>query len=174
MGAVRHTLVFALALAGGVTTSQLPEFSQQYRQRIGGAIEELTRVVAEFDADASENGLTREQALEKHTRSPEPLFRSRGESMQSTIERYQTLLSQRDDFEARSPLFQPLVLADSDPVTLAGTWRDFRPAVPVTTAGLAWAAVGFALAALLVSLIASLLRWSWRRTVHRPSVRTAT
>jgi len=169
MGAVKHTLVFALALAGGIGTSQLPEFSQQYRQRIGGAIEELERMVAEFDADATENGLTREQALDKHARSTEPLFRSRGESIKDTIERYRTLLRQQAEFESRSPLFQPLVLADSDPVTLAGAWRDFRPAVPVTTAGLTWAAAGFALAGLLISLIASFLRWSWRRTVHRPT-----
>jgi hypothetical protein len=169
MGAVRHTLVFALALGGGIGTSQLPEFSQQYRQRIGGAIEELADVVAEFDADATENGLTREQALEKHAGSAEPLFRSRGESMQVTIERYQTLLRQQADFEARSPLFQPLVLAGSDPVTLAGTWQDFRPAVPVTTAGLAWGLIGWTLVALLGSLIAAFLRWSWRRTVHRPT-----
>jgi hypothetical protein len=167
MGAVRQSLVFALALAGGVTTSQLPEFSQQYRQRIGGAIEELERVVAEFDADAAENGMTREQALDVHARATEPLFRSRGESIHVTIERYQTLLRQQADFEARSPLFQPLVLADSDPVTLAGTWRDFRPAVPVTTAGLVWGAAGWAFAALLLSLVAGFLRWSWRRTVRR-------
>lgn len=169
MGVVRTGLVFALALGGGVAASQLPEFSQQYRQRIGGAIEELARVVAEFDADAGESGLTREQALELHARSSEPLFRSRGESMQQTIERYQTLLRQRSDFEARPPLLQPLVLADSDPVTLAGTWRDFRPAVPVTAAGFAWGAAGCALAALLAGAIGAFLKWSWRRTVRRSS-----
>jgi hypothetical protein len=167
MGVIRQGLVLALALGGGVATSQLPEFSQQYRQRIGGAIEELARIVAEFDADAGENGLTREQALELHTRSSEQLFRSRGESMQGTIERYQTLLRQRADFEAHPPLLQPLVLVDSDPVTLTGTWRDFRPAVPVTTAGLAWGVAGCALAALIAGAIAAFLKWSWRRTVRR-------
>jgi hypothetical protein len=163
MGAVRQTLLFVLALAGGISASQAPEFAQQYRQRIGGAIEELGRVVAEFDQDAAENGLTREQALDVHVQSPEALFRSRGESMQETIDRYATLLRQQRDFAARSPLLQPLVLADSDETILAGAWRDFRPAVPVTEAGLAWAAAGFALTAFLAFLAAKLLRWLWRR-----------
>ena len=40
------------AAAGALTASQLPEFAQQYRQRLGGALEELRQVVADFDADA--------------------------------------------------------------------------------------------------------------------------
>ena len=35
---------------GGFLASQGPEFSQQYRQRLGGAIDELNRVVARFDS----------------------------------------------------------------------------------------------------------------------------
>ena len=50
-------------VAGAASFSQFPEFSQQYIQRMGGAVDELSRFVAEFDADAAELGLSREVAL---------------------------------------------------------------------------------------------------------------
>ena len=54
---IARTMALAAALLGGVTTSQLPEFAQQYRQRLGGAIDALTQVVEEFRADAAAHGL---------------------------------------------------------------------------------------------------------------------
>ena len=62
-------LVRAITLAGGLTgaagLSQFPEFSQQYIQRLSGAVDELSRVVAEFDADAAALGLSRGEALDQ-------------------------------------------------------------------------------------------------------------
>jgi hypothetical protein len=162
MGALRQNFVMAVALAGGLCASQAPEFAQQYRQRIGGAIEELSRVVADFDRDAANNGLTRDQALDMHVRAEEPLFRDRGKSMQTAIDRLETLNRQRADFATRSPLVQPLVLAYSDPVTLDGTWRDFRPGVPVTAAGFSWAGAGFFTAVLVLYVILRILSAVWR------------
>ena len=49
-------IVRAVALGVGVLcgalASQAPEFAQQYRQRLGGALDELTAIVAQFDDDA--------------------------------------------------------------------------------------------------------------------------
>ena len=60
-------IVRALVLAGGVlgaaSVSQFPEFSQQYTQRLGGAVDALGQVVADFDASAAAAGLDREAAL---------------------------------------------------------------------------------------------------------------
>lgn len=148
MGAVRQAMIFAAALAGGISMSQAPEFAQQYRQRIGGAIEELQRVVAEFDRDASANGMTRSEALAAHA-GAQPLFRDRGRSMETTIGRLDLLTRQQIEFETASPLAEPLMLMQGDRVLLAGVWRDFQPAVPVTLSGLGWGVAGFGLAAAL-------------------------
>ena len=48
---------FALSLLGAALATQAPEFAQQYRQRLGGAIDELRGMVAQFDAEASFCGL---------------------------------------------------------------------------------------------------------------------
>ena len=63
-------LTLAGALTGGAVVSQAPEFAQQYRQRIGGALQELNAVVADFDKDAAASDMTREQALTRYSRSP--------------------------------------------------------------------------------------------------------
>ena len=60
-------MIRALILAGGVAgaagLSQFPEYSQQYNQRLAGAVDELSHVVADFDASAAAEGLSREAAL---------------------------------------------------------------------------------------------------------------
>ena len=55
MALLRNTMTMAFGLAGALTLSQAPEFAQQYRQRLGGALDELRRVVADFDADAAKS-----------------------------------------------------------------------------------------------------------------------
>jgi hypothetical protein len=52
-------LALAIGLIAGLLGSQGPEFSQQYRQRIGGALNELKRIVTEFDDEAAREGSER-------------------------------------------------------------------------------------------------------------------
>lgn len=162
MGAVRQTMLFAIAVAGGLAFSQAPEFAQQYRQRIGGALEELGRTVAEFDADSAKSGLTRAEALERHASAAERLFRDRGDSMARTVARLQTLESHERMMEDAPAMARPLVLLAADETLLAGVWRSFEPAVPVTPHGLAWAALGFFAGAALGWLAARLFAWAGR------------
>jgi hypothetical protein len=176
-------MIFTAALAGGVSLSQAPEFAQQYRQRIGGAIEELRHVVADFDRDASRNGLTRSEALAVHARAA-PLFRDRGRSMETTIARLDLLSRQQREFETASPLAQPLLLIEADRALVDGVWRDFEAAVPLTLAGFAWGAAGFFLAAVLawsiflavirfLGALFSALRSPPRRAVRGSGLQTA-
>jgi hypothetical protein len=46
-------LALAIAVLAGLIGSQGPEFAQQYRQRLGGTLEEIKRIVSEFDAKGS-------------------------------------------------------------------------------------------------------------------------
>ena len=52
-----RVLTLAGGLSGAAGLSQFPEFSQQYAQRLGGAVEELQLFVEEFDADAAGVGM---------------------------------------------------------------------------------------------------------------------
>ncbi|MFL4990854.1 MAG: DUF2937 family protein, partial [Microvirga sp.] len=42
-------VAFGMGLLGGVVASQGPEFGQQYRQRLGGAVDELRQVISRFE-----------------------------------------------------------------------------------------------------------------------------
>lgn len=132
-----------VSLAGGAVASQAPELAQQYRQRLGGALEEVAHVVADFDADAARNNLRREEALALHDQAEEPFLRDRGQSIRRTIARFERLRHQSKRLGELPPVLRPLaVIAAPDQAVLEGTVRNFEPAVPLTAHGLAWTAVG--------------------------------
>ena len=70
-----HKLALAIALLAGLIGSQGPEFAQQYRQRLGGAIDELNRIVANFDAEAQRENLTPAEGLSRLDQNADPLAR---------------------------------------------------------------------------------------------------
>ncbi len=168
MAAFSRLVILVAATAGGVTASQFPEFAQQYRQRLGGALDEMRQVVADFDADAQRNTLTREEALQTYGEAAEPFLQDSGISMTSLIRRYEWLSEQRARLESASPLMRPLVvLSGPDEKVVEGAWADFEPAVPVTTSGLAWAAIGFVIAGGIASVLRRFARAGRRRGRRR-------
>jgi len=134
------------SLAAGIATSQAPEFAQQYRQRLEGARQELTRVVGEFDEDASRNDLDRQRALALQETSQEAFIRDRAQSMRRVIARAEHLDQQAARLAELPRVLRPVaVITDPDGTVFAGTMRDFEPAVPLTSHGLIWTAVGLLL-----------------------------
>ncbi|MEM6381216.1 MAG: DUF2937 family protein [Pseudomonadota bacterium] len=143
---IRKLFIMIVALAGAGTMSQAPEFAQQYRQALSGAVAELEQVANDFDAASARAGLTREQAL-AHYQLPDNSFLSdRGRQIASTLERYQALVSQQRAFEDAGSLERVWLVASSPDVALVrGVQTRFEPAVPLTVAGLIMVAIGFLL-----------------------------
>lgn len=161
-------IVGLAAFFGALVSSQFPEFSAQYRQRLGGALEELRVIVSEFDASATRSGLSRDDALARFGETGEPFLQEQGSSTGTTIRRFEHLASQRERLETASPVMRPVVvLSGPDRRVLEGAWQDYEPAVPVTPSGFVWAALGFFLAGGLVSLIRQVFRATRRRQVRR-------
>jgi hypothetical protein len=160
-------LTMAMALLGGVFFSQAPEFAQQYRQRIGGALDELRAVITQFDNEANRNGLDREKALGLYTASPEDFLRSQGGAMRHNFNRYTSLEQQSRDLQAAAPISKPFViLRNPDPDLITNAWRDFNPGIPVNLAGLAWAAVGLVIGWLMAALFGTVSLRAARRRPH--------
>jgi len=142
-------LALAIAVIAGVIGSQGPEFAQQYRQRIGGALDELKRIVAEFDAETSRERMTPAQGVQRLEGSPDPLARERGEDMAQTINRARRLEEQLEAMSAGPLRRLYVMIKDFDPQIARRTLDNFEPAAPfsleaATAAGLAaargWAA----------------------------------
>ena len=141
---VGRLLALSIGLLVGLTASQAPEFAQQYRQRLGGAIDALRLVVARFDENAAGSNLSREGAIAKLKAGPEPLVQGQGTVMGEVVDRLARLEGQRDAFAAAGPFNRLLVLVrDADPTLVRATYLDFEPAWPATSEGLVSGAGGF-------------------------------
>ena len=133
----------AIGLLFAVCASQLPEYLQQYRQRLGGAVEELKRVVARFDAEAQAQSLTREQGITRLEGNSDPLVQARGTDMQTDVDRERRLEAQQQAFADAGPISQYWVLLERlDPTLASQAYAIYQPALPLTPAGFVAGAVG--------------------------------
>ncbi len=158
-----RTLHLAAGVLGASLASQAPEFAQQYEQRLGGAVDALHQVVADFDASAQAEGLSRADALASMVGSD--FVARRRADMERTIDRYDRLSA--DLHKLQTPGGALPLSFDFDPTLAKQTWAAFQPAAPLTASGLGFGAAGFlgglALWWLLIKVIA-LFRRQVRRT----------
>lgn len=141
---VLRWLGLLFGLLAGVVTSQLPEFAQQYRQRLGGAIDELQRAVNDFDRDARTNQMTRSQGLDRLAGDPDPFVSQRGKRMREAEVRLARLRRQDEAIKASGPVGRIVAMTENfDPDIANRAYAQFEPAVPVTTEGLLAGLAGF-------------------------------
>lgn len=127
----------------GLTASQLPEYAQQYRQRLGGAIDELQKIVTEFDADSAREGLTEQQGIARLLENGDNFVRERGEQMNEVVQRLHALSSANAAMARAGPLGRLVVLTtDFDPLIARQAYASFEPAIPVTSEGFILGGIG--------------------------------
>ncbi len=158
---ILRATILAGGVAGAAALSQLPEYSAQYTQRLGGAVDALSQVAADFDASAAAEGLSRQAALEQMTGSAF-VIRRRAD-METSFARLDRLRGDLRAWEAASPLGRVALLPRlTDPDLSAAALRAFTPAVPLTLPGLGLAGLGFVLGGVLVSAFLRLARLPFR------------
>ena len=164
MSRIVRIIAFGLGLFGGIVASQGPEFGQQYRQRLGGAIDELRQVIARFDADAQASGETRESAIARLRSNTDDFVSRQGAAMQANVERLGRLETHRGTMMQAGPFARvALMVRDGDQDVMEAVYRDFEPALPVTEEGILSTAIGFIAVWGGVLLLAGFLRSFWRR-----------
>lgn len=157
-------------LLGGVVASQGPEFSQQYRQRLGGGIDELRLIVTRFDADARASGETSKSAILRLRGNPDNLASRQGTAMQGNVERLGRLESHRQAMIEAGPFSRvALMVRDGDIDIMDAAYGDFEPAVPMTQEGVLSAAFGFVLVWGGILLLAGFIRSLFRRRPLSPT-----
>lgn len=159
---IGRVLALAGGLAGAGATAQFPEFSQQYLQRLGGAVQALDQVLEDFDASASALGLNRYQALDQMQGTP--FVDKRRVDMEATFARHARLAADLAALRDAGPfmrVYHANRMADRD--LLRGTWGDFKPALPLTFEGAVFAGAGFVLGGMAVAVLLG----SWRAMRRR-------
>ena len=121
-------VAFGLGLLGATTASQGPEYAQRYRQRLGGAIDELRRIVERFDADARANGETIASAVARLRGNSDDIASRQGTAMQGNMERLARLEAHRQAMIEAGPFRRVgLMLRDGDADVMQAAYRDFEP-----------------------------------------------
>lgn len=134
-----------MALLIGVLASQLPEFAQQYRQRLGGAIDELQHILQRFDEDAAQLGMNRAQGIARLEAHPDSFVRGRGVQMSEIEARLGRLERQMQEFDTSNPLGELTALVENfDTGVVRAAYTDFTPALPLTEGGIVSGLLGFA------------------------------
>ncbi|MEL6099959.1 MAG: DUF2937 family protein [Pseudomonadota bacterium] len=159
---VLRAFTFAGGIAAAAATSQFPEFSQQYVQRLGGAVDELTQVAADFDNSAQAEGMTRSGALE--AMQGNAFVERRRADMERTFARLATMRSDLEVLQTGGPFTRAANAArmrDSD--VARATFAAYQPAIPLTFDGLIFTCIGLIGGASLIRLVAAVLNTSARR-----------
>ncbi len=153
-----------LCVAGAVLCSQLPEFIQQYLQRLGGHLDEARRQLGQFQEMAAKSGLTFDQLMARSQTSSDWTVAGLGRLMHATVVRVNALSEADAALRGASVLMRPLVFLRHVDLSIArSTWRAFRPAVPTTVEGMLYAAFGMLV---IMALYHGAVRYPVRRALR--------
>ena len=131
------------ATAGAAVASQVPEFVQQYLQRLGGHRDEAAR----FIHAARTQGAAVSESL-----------------VNAAQARFNALTETLNAIAGAGDLERPLVFLRYLDVDIArATWEAFRPALPLTLAGFVYAGVGIVLGVALFNILTAPLALLRRR-----------
>jgi hypothetical protein len=143
LGAVEGLLDRALCVIGAVIFSQVPEFMQQYLQRLGGHLDEARRQLQQFQQAAAQSGLTLDRLIGQASANADPAVAKLGGVMTSTVARVDALQTAQAAIQHASLWNRPFVfLRYLDPSIAHATWTIFKPAVPTTGEGFVYALAG--------------------------------
>jgi len=133
----------ALCVIGAVVFSQVPEFMQQYLQRLGGHLDEARRQLLLFQQAAAQSGLSLDRLIGHTTANADPAVAKLSEVMTEAIARVDTLATAQAAMQDASLWSRPFVfLRHADLAIARATWAIFKPAVPTTVEGLVYALFG--------------------------------
>jgi hypothetical protein len=148
---MRISILVAISVVLAALFGQAPEFAQQYSQRLGGAIDELDRLVRHFDEDSRRSGYDRPGALALMGRNEEQLVRDQATRMSETIDRLANLRAQQSAMNRGGSFTRVAAFATAyDQDIATRTWRDFQFALPVSVDGMLFMSAGFIASLLLL------------------------
>jgi hypothetical protein len=140
----KHPFITIISLAMALLFSQVPEFAQQYGQRLGGAVDELDRIVRQFDEDSRRSGYDRSAALGVMANNSERLVRDQSTRMSENVSRLDYLKKQQIAFrDGGSVVRFTSLLTYFDRPMMKRTFDNFVWAVPLTIESGVLALIGF-------------------------------
>ena len=157
-----RVLALVGALVGGAGMSQFPEFSVQYEQRLGGAVNEMRDVVACFDQSLADVGLTRDLVCAKTEGSALELkLISDAKASVARLTFLEGALARLQGASVMTKLFAIPTVSDMD--VARNALNDFKPGIQISVEGLAGAAFGAIVGWFSFSWIFGAIGWVFGR-----------
>ena len=142
MAFIRGILDRIILVIGVVAAGCIPSFIAQYRQRVGGRLDQVLQDIAPFQAIANQfHHGSLQELIKYHLASADQTFHDEGAALQGMVDSAaqlrQTLLALNTD------LFHQLVymLTRTDPLIARATWKIFSPAFNLTPESVVFAII---------------------------------
>ena len=130
-------------VAGAFVGSQIPEFMQQYTQRLSGHVDELHRLLNQMRQVAAYSNKSLEQYIDKFVSNSDPDFTHQGEFMQGMLSRWEELHQALFHITNSSLWARPYVFLKEFQYDIAhSTINSFQPGINLSVEGLCYAGGG--------------------------------
>jgi hypothetical protein len=144
--AAERLLDRGLCVLGAILFSQVPEFIQQYLQRLGGRLDEARLQLYQLRRVAEHSGLSLDQLAARTGADPDPAVARLGSVLGEAVDRVRLLEAADAAIRGAAAWARPFAFARHfDPSTARSTWAIFKPAVPTTVEGASYALAGMLL-----------------------------
>ncbi|MCT4555605.1 MAG: DUF2937 family protein [Pelagimonas sp.] len=162
-------LTLMAGLSGAFGAAQFPEYSQQYLQRLGGAVDELARQVDRHEREAAALGVSLDQMLVQLS-AEGPLAERQAEHIRTDLIRHARLSADLQALQGAGPFMRVRLathLGDSDVARRA--LGDYKPALPASFEGAIFATSGFVLGWLGLNMVFMFCKgaFGWLRLCFR-------
>jgi len=144
------------AVAGALILAQFPSFVSHYIQRLGGHVDELSRLVKEYTVAAQRNSKTLDEYIKLHISSSINDFAETGKIMSHNVERFNDLSMSLNSIKDSDILGKPVAfIKNFDSGIFKATLNDYTLAINLTIESLFYAVMGI----LAVMIILSFLKF---------------
>jgi hypothetical protein len=124
---IRDIFLIGFALAGLFAASQIPGYVQEYEQRLGGARDEVARLLQEFTAIAKRSDKDMASYAALLVANDDPSISETGREIMALSEREVAMAGHAETLAASSRFMKPVVLVKSgDREIMAATWKAYR------------------------------------------------
>lgn len=124
---IRDILLIGFALAGLLAASQIPGYVQEYEQRLGGARDEVARLLSEFTAIAQRSGKDLASYTTLLIENEDASISATGREIMGLSAREERLGAHAEELAAGSRLMKPMILiGNGDREIMGATWKAYN------------------------------------------------
>jgi len=142
MAFIRGILDRIILVVGVVASGCIPSFIAQYRQRIGGRLDQVLQDISPFQAIANQfHHGSLQELIKYHLASADQTFHDEGAALQGMVDSAEQL--RQALLALNTDLFHQMfyMLTRADPLIARATWEIFSPAFNLTPQSVVFAIV---------------------------------